>query len=280
MAEGLSELGANISGILSEAGCEIKRCDKNKNIVGNAKPEEFGHQVEQAHRLTGVAKALEGYTPEQKIIWAKQVKDTANELYYKREIKEATGFYVDCLVGLDLLDAKWKARMQKEIQLPVTTNLAACMLEQGRNLRCAELCNIALEIDPNHEVARSRKAIAHFRLGDYDDAYDDFTKSLELLEDPLSSHYKRLQMYIQQISRVRQAEKKRLRRTFATLKISELYAEKDDWKPVTPVVKEEVDDSDAAIAKILEKYRPLTWSAWFRAWGENVKRVCQKRKKD
>eukprot|EP00397_Hematodinium_sp_SG-2012_P063889 GEMP01089154.1.p1 GENE.GEMP01089154.1~~GEMP01089154.1.p1 ORF type:complete len:293 (+),score=54.37 GEMP01089154.1:42-881(+) len=279
MADGASQLGANISDILTNAGCEIKRCDKDRNVVGDAKPEEFGQQVEQAQRLSGVAKALEDYTPEQKIEWAKRVKDTANELYYKREIKEATGFYVDCLVALDLLDEKTKARMREEIQLPVTTNLAACMLEQGRNLRCAELCNIALEIDPNHEVARSRKAVAHFRLGDYDDAYDDFSKALELLDDPRSDKSKRMQSYMNQISRTRKAEKKRLRRTFDKLKVSELYAEKDDWKPAPPTVQEQMDDSDAAIAKLLEKYRPISWSAWAHSWATCPKACC-KRKRD
>jgi len=102
------------------------------------------------------------------------------------------------------------------------------------------------------EVARSRKGIAHYRLGDYDDAYDDFEKALLLLDNATTSHYKRIEMYMQHIRRMRKEEKTRLRRTFQKLKLSELYADKDDWAP--PVVMPDIDDSDAAIAKILEKY--------------------------
>ena len=54
---------STVSGILSEAGCEIKRCDKNKNIVGNAKPEEFDTFKEY------LCKKIAGYEQKSEKIW-------------------------------------------------------------------------------------------------------------------------------------------------------------------------------------------------------------------
>jgi len=272
-------MATNISDIMKESGCELKRCDKDRNVVGDASPEDFGHTVEQAQRLSVIAKELEHYTPEQKIEWAKKVKDAGNELYYKREIKDATRFYVDCLVALDLVDEKIKDRMRHEIQLPVTTNLAACMLEQGRNLKCAELCNVALEIDPSNTVAWTRKAVSHFRLLDYEDALHDFNKALELLDDPTGQQYQRIMMYVNKIKYQACLEKQRSRRAFSKLKLSELYNEKEDWKPAQKKEVVSVDDSDAAIAKILEKYRPLSWSAYGLSWLRCLFGFCFRRKK-
>jgi len=272
----------NITDILKASGCEMKRCDKDRNVVGDTSPEDFGQTVEQAQRLTAIAKELEHYSPEQKMEWAKKVKDAGNESYYKREIKEATAFYVDCLVALDLVDEKVKHRMRHEIQLPVTTNLAACMLEQGRNLKCAELCNVALGIDPTNIIAWTRKAVSHFRLLDYEDALHDFDEALKLLDEPSGQQYQRIMMYVNQIQRQASLEKRRARRAFSKLKLSELYNEKEDWKPLEKRKDVLVDDSDAAIAKILEKYRPLTWSAYGRSWVRCLFGWCswRKRKKD
>lgn len=267
-------LGENISTILRDSGCEIKRCDENKNVVGDANPDEFGKQVEQTQRHGAIAKELSTYTPQEKMDWAIRVKDKANECYYKRQIKEATEFYVDALIALDLSDESVKDKMRTEVQLPVTTNLAACMLESGRNLRCAELANVAIGIDPTNYVAWMRKATAHFRLSDYDDALHDFKKALELLDDAQSTQAQRMMLYVNKIRRFLIKEKQSFRRTFKELKIRELYDDRDDWKPTLKKEKIEVDDSDEAIAKLLEKYRPLIWTKWFQSWGRCLKNAC------
>jgi len=278
--ENAPSLRHNISDILKESGCEIKMCDKNKNVVGDATPDMFGQQVERTQRFGAISKELSTYSAEEKYKWALMVKDKGNECYYRRQIKEATDFYVDCLIALDLQNEQYKEKMKKEIQLPVTTNLAACMLENGQNLRCAELANVALSIDDTNYVPWFRKAIAHFRLSDYEDALHDFTKAMELLGDTTNNQYQRMQMYVYKIKHFLQGERKAFRRAFTEFKIQELYSDKHDWKPQEKKEPLDVDDSDEAIARILEKYRPLTWTKCWQVTIEYLTNciLCRRRK--
>ncbi len=82
--------------------------------------------------------------------------------------------------GVDSLDL----RMRHEVQLPVTANLAACLLEIGQYARVIEMCDITLAIDPRHAKALMRRGIARYRQGsDTRVAREDFEKGLQVLAE-------------------------------------------------------------------------------------------------
>mmetsp|Transcript_96605 Transcript_96605/g.258285 ORF Transcript_96605/g.258285 Transcript_96605/m.258285 type:complete len:137 (-) Transcript_96605:489-899(-) len=82
-----------------------------------------------------MAEEVQGKTRRDKMDWALQLKDHANSLYHNQKFREAAKVYTDCLVALDFGETEEDSReTQVMLQLPVTTNLAACMIEQG--VRC------------------------------------------------------------------------------------------------------------------------------------------------
>ena len=121
--------------------CEIKRVDKNKKVLGTAKPEDFELEVNRAQRMGTVAEGLKGLSRAEKMQWALALKDQANDYYRQRNFKAAATAYQDCLLGLDFGSSEDQARESKmKLQLPIVLNLAACFLEQGLNFQVVEVC--------------------------------------------------------------------------------------------------------------------------------------------
>merc|ERR1712062_714598 len=98
--------------------------------------------------------------------------------YYANNFEDAAKLYNDCLCAMDLTgSAAENAEVAAKLQLPVCTNLAACMIELSRYHRCMEICNMALAVDPNCIKALYRRALALYRLNDYANARPDFEKA-------------------------------------------------------------------------------------------------------
>ena len=73
--------------------CEIKRVDKNKKVLGTAKPEDFELEVNRAQRMGTVAEGLKGLSRAEKMQWALALKDEANDYYRQRNFKAAATAY-------------------------------------------------------------------------------------------------------------------------------------------------------------------------------------------
>ena len=182
MSEGT---GGELAQIFHDMGqhCEIKRVDKNKKVIGEAKPEEFEQEVNRAQRMGTVAGGLKGLSRAEKMQWALDVKDQANEFYRERRFKEAATAYQDCLLGLDFGSNEEQANESKmKLQLPIVLNLAACFLEQGAYFQAAEVSKLATEVDPTHPKGWFRRGLAHWRLENAYDAKPHFEQAVKLIE--------------------------------------------------------------------------------------------------
>ena len=182
MSEGT---GGELAQIFHDMGqhCEIKRVDKNKKVIGEAKPEEFEQEVNRAQRMGTVAGGLKGLSRAEKMQWALDVKDQANEFYRERRFKEAATAYQDCLLGLDFGSNEEQANESKmKLQLPIVLNLAACFLEQGAYFQAAEVSKLATEVDPTHPKGWFRRGLAHWRLENAYEAKPHFEQAVKLIE--------------------------------------------------------------------------------------------------
>jgi len=184
-----------------------------------------------------MAEEVQGKTRRDKMDWALQLKDHANSLYHNQKFREAAKVYTDCLVALDFGETEEESReTQVMLQLPVTTNLAACMIEQGSYARCIELCNIAVGIDPRCVRALYRRGVAHYRRHEHEEARADFESAQQSMKCfPASSGSeqtayddmdRRMTVYLNYIRR-KKAEHKQM---FAKAFQASHYDDKPDWQ--------------------------------------------------
>lgn len=255
--------------------CTIQRVDHNQKVLGEAKPDEFQHEVmsraQTQRRLGACVEHVKDMTRAQKLEWAISLKDAGNTFYFECKFEEAARLYNDCLVALDLDgDPDEVAEARTKLQLPVCTNLAACMIEVGNYRRCIDICNIALQVDCNCAKALYRRGLSFYRLGDHATARPDFEAALKMIEaglqrasaedeDPngissLEDMHRRVRVYLGHIRRFGVNEKRSCERMFAA---KPLYADRPDPKPEESWVPP--DDSDEAIQAELDRIRG-TWT--------------------
>eukprot|EP00929_Paragymnodinium_shiwhaense_P120625 TRINITY_DN92613_c0_g1_i1.p1 TRINITY_DN92613_c0_g1~~TRINITY_DN92613_c0_g1_i1.p1 ORF type:complete len:333 (+),score=96.93 TRINITY_DN92613_c0_g1_i1:251-1249(+) len=251
--------------------CVIKRVDKDRKVLGHANPDDMEHEMmtkaAAQKRLGACAEHVKELSRPEKLSWALEMKDQANELFYKNLFEEASKLYNDCLVALDLDGTEEERQeVQEKLQLPICTNLAACMIEMGHYYRCIEICNIALSVDDSHPKALYRRGLSYYRQGNHALARPDFEAALQevdgraltkamaesvgqSIEDEkksLADLRRRIIVYLTHIRRFSVQEKQACKKMFQKdAAATELYAEKVDAKPE----EEEcfIDDSDEAI---------------------------------
>merc|ERR1719203_1072907 len=130
-------------------------------------------------RLGSCAEHVKDMSWQRKLDWALDLKDRANEFYAKSNFDEAAKLYNDCLVALDLDGTEAESKdVAHKLQLPVCTNLAACMVEMGQNARCVEICDMALAVDAHRVKAQYRRGLARYRMGNHVAARRDFEGAL------------------------------------------------------------------------------------------------------
>lgn len=250
--------------------CTVKRVDKDRNILCGAEPEEMQEEMmaraAAQKRLGACADHVKGMTRESKLAWALDVKDKANELYAALKFDEAAKLYNDCLVAMDLEGTEEQtAEVAQKLQLPVCTNLAACMIELGHYCRCIEICRIALSVDSRNPKAAYRRGLANYRLGDHATARPDFELALRSIEErqgtadedekkSLADVKRRVTIYLNFMRQHRANEQKACKRMFE--RDDSLYAD----RPGVPTKEApRVDDSDEAIDAALERINGVPW---------------------
>eukprot|EP00439_Symbiodinium_sp_Y106_P060100 s3923_g8.t2 len=138
--EGCSQSFADILG----PNCVIKRVDKDQKVIGHAAADEMQQELvaraATQKRLGACAEHVHHLPRKEKLQWALDLKDKANECYAQSRFEEAARLYNDCLVALDF-DGKEDetAEVVAKLQLPVCTNLAACLIEMGKYGECGRM---------------------------------------------------------------------------------------------------------------------------------------------
>jgi len=266
--------------------CVIQRMDKDRKVQGTAKPDEMQHELmtraSTQKRIGACAEHVKNMSREEKLSWALELKDRANVFYTSCNFEEAAKLYNDCLVAMDFGDSEAEKReVQRKLQLPVCTNLAACMIEMGLYVRCIEMCDIALSIEPDSSKAVYRRGLAHYRLGDHESARPDLEKALRLIdaqasempeaggEDDARSRddlRRRVLAYLVHIRSFSQKERTACRRVFERVADEPLYADRANPSEEAP----QIDDSDEAIDAALQRIRRNDWRCC----------PCRRREKD
>lgn len=253
--------------------CVIRRVDKDKKFLCEAKPEEMQKELmsraSTQKRLGACVEHVKTMSRDEKIRWAVGLKEQANQFYQNNQFEEAARLYNDCLVALDFEGTEEQNKeVADKLQLPVCTNLAACTIEMGRYDRCIDICNIALSVDPRSAKAYYRRGLAHYRLGDHMSARPDFEAalreaqtqqdSLEYGEEPraLADVVRRATVYINNIRSYSSKERERCEKMFDQ-QTKSLYADRPGAKPESESRVEDlvIDDSDEAIEEALAQAR-------------------------
>jgi len=250
--------------------CVIKRVDKDKKVIGGANAADMQHELmtraSAQKRLGACAEHVKDMSWQRKLGWALDLKDRANEFYTASSFEEAARLYNDCLVALDLEGTEEQVEEVKtKLQLPVCTNLGACMLEMGQNARCVEICDIAISVDPGCPKALYRRGLAQYRLGNHVAARPDFEAALTFIQagrkdsgkhtqerKDLDNLEKRVLVYLHHIRSFSQQERSSCKRMFEEQKEKSLYEDRPGAKAAQD--DEPIDDSDealdAAIARV------------------------------
>jgi len=258
--------------------CVIKRVDKDQKVLGTAKPEEMQRELmtraSAQKRMGACAEHVKGMSRKQRLDWAIDLKARANEFYTASSFDEAARLYNDCLVAMDLDGPEDQVReVRSKLQLPVCTNLAACMIEMGQYISCLEICDVALSVDPDSCRALYRRGLARYRLGDHAAARPDLEAALTVARSQreeaealgasvadaeaeakgLADIERRTLAYLGHIRRFSVKEKTACKRMFDTADTG-LYADRPGHKPAEEP-QAPIDDSDAAIDEALRRAR-------------------------
>jgi len=272
-AEGATAEQTNFADLLGP-DCVIRRVDKDRRFLCEAKPEEMQRELmtraATQKRLGACAEHVKAMGRDEKIRWAVGLKEQANQFYQNNQFEEAARLYNDCLVALDFEGSdEQNKEVAEKLQLPVCTNLAACTIEMGRYDRCIDICNIAISVDPHCAKAYYRRGLAYYRLGNHMSARPDFEAALREAqtqrdglaygEEPraLADVVRRATVYINNIRSFSAKERERCEKMFDQ-QTKSLYEDRPGAKPESESRVEEdfvIDDSDEAIEEALAQAR-------------------------
>eukprot|EP00536_Pseudo-nitzschia_multiseries_P002203 jgi/Psemu1/183047/e_gw1.29.196.1 len=102
----------------------------------------------------------------------------------------------------------------KALLLTLQTNLSMMLFKLGKHRQSRDVASKALEIDPDNVKARYRRAVAHRKLGDSEDAVADLKSALET--DPVNAPVRKELASIQkEIQRSKKAQRESLRKAFS-----------------------------------------------------------------
>jgi len=180
--------------------------------------------------LKQTADQLAGLSPEEKLAWAKKQRLEGNQLFTEQKYQEAMDIYLTCLVAIDfksentsLSDAgndavnqhpkERRELMEREVQLPVLLNLAACALKLSQYKKGEQFCNIALaDLSLSKENAKVwyRRGKARMHTGQYEKAADDFKTALKLVDTDAEKNA--IQKDVRKLATLRKAAKENQRK--------------------------------------------------------------------
>mmetsp|Transcript_20352 Transcript_20352/g.45272 ORF Transcript_20352/g.45272 Transcript_20352/m.45272 type:complete len:349 (+) Transcript_20352:91-1137(+) len=167
-----SELQKNSNGMT----VNLKRKTKNGDLI-DAKPNELA-SLGTKSTVASTAGLLAKLNPTEKLEWAIETKNEANEFYAEQEFEQAMIKYVECLAATDF----GKAGAEREggagnvdtMVVPVLCNLAACCLQLGQWSKAASFGEQATLLRPHCSKAQLRMGLGLLRMGEFDLALGRF----------------------------------------------------------------------------------------------------------
>lgn len=178
---------------------ELKRQNEHGVLetVGEAEMKALGTKA----RVASTAQLLHKLTPEEKLEWAMESKEEANQLYRNEQYLEAMEKYVEVLTATDFgsegshttndnrppPDATTDAAVATktmgnvdELVIPVLCNLSACCMKLQQWNKSIMFCDQALRLRPKCGKALLRRGKSLLSVGEFLEAKDNFLTILEM----------------------------------------------------------------------------------------------------
>ncbi|KAK1948068.1 Protein EI24 [Phytophthora citrophthora] len=136
------------------------------------------HSAQQVAQLDKPAKAQ----------WISTQRQAGNDAFRNGDYQKAAEAYIQALTALDFgSSVEKKIVCQQELQIPLTCNLAACMLMMEQWEKARLMCDQVLAIDGNCTKALQQRAKAKSKLTQFDEARADVTRAKQIARGPTIS---------------------------------------------------------------------------------------------
>lgn len=190
--------------------------------------DEDTEELDRRVRFAAAADAAAKLPREERIQWALERKAEGNAQFRSGSYVAAMDAYVQALTGLDFGSTDEERReVQETLQLPVLGNLAACKIALRDFATAVDLCDKALEVDANNVRALQRRCRANAALERFAAAKADLARLAEVsTAEADRKAWQRLRKQVQAAITSHKAHKQELKRAFAGLEKTDIYAEK------------------------------------------------------
>jgi len=192
--------------------------------------------------------------PEILLIKAAALKEEGNNYFIKeKDFEKASRSYRKGVNAIKKLNvANTGDEQVKALLLSLNTNLSMMFSKLGKHRQSKDVANKALEIDPMYVKARYRRAIAHRKLGNTEEATMDLKLALQT-EPENSAVRKELASIQKEIQKAKKAQKASLQKAFS--KGGLLNDDRvEDEKSKTERLAREEKEAEEALKKRKEKW--------------------------
>ncbi|KAL7691264.1 putative tetratricopeptide-like helical domain superfamily [Plasmopara halstedii] len=242
----VSKMLSNINEIMAPVATDacgsvtLQRKTKNGIMLNTTKKEvayldmkaKIKHSAQHVAQLGKMAKAQ----------WIATQRQAGKDAFNKGDYKLAAEAYIKALTALDFgSTTAEKVACQQDLQIPLTCNLAACMLMTEQWDKARLMCDQALAIDPNCVKALQQRAKSKAKVADFHDARADVLRAKQIIGGPsplfndASDQLKdRLQKELEGILRAERRHKLRLQhnkkfqRKMMQKAVGRLYTDKEE----------------------------------------------------
>ena len=157
--------------------------------------------------------------------WVKEKKEKGNELYRQGRFEAACQIYLEACVGLELK----RKDIQQEYQLPLTCNMAACLMAMKQWSKVIDVCTGALRIDAQCVKARRRRGLAYAKLERFELAQQDLEQAVAL--DPHMQIELDKLKHAKHTHSIQTEKQKRRQKKMMQRGVGQMYADKAKPKP-------------------------------------------------
>jgi len=178
--------------------------------------------------------------PSEKLEYSKQMKDTGNQQFTKKNFRRAIQYYK---TGETSINSEYGlTKEQKELfrtsKAAIRTNIALMHLKLKEYSECAVVCNKVLKDNPHNMKARKRRALANFegQIGDMDEIKKDFVAVLAQNPKDIAVK-KRLDNVKKKIKKQQKEQKKIYKRMFQPKPKSNRKTNQNTEKEITKKYK-------------------------------------------
>lgn len=154
--------------------------------------------------------------PEEQLAKAAALKEEGNNYFMKeKDFEKASRSYRRGVNAIKKLNkANSGDEQTKALLLSLNTNLSLMLSKLGKHRQSKDIASNALEIDPLYVKALYRRAVAHRKLGDTEEAITDLKACLQTEPNNLTVR-KELTLLQKEVHNARKAEKAALQRAFS-----------------------------------------------------------------